>query len=247
MPEGSFEGKTVIVRGIGADDSAGHAIARAFARRQANLVLVASSKSRLKAAKSLEEEFGVEVACVHCSHEDADSIEDVINDILERFGRLDVLVNAALVGTPQLLRDVKPQGLERVLFACTVVPFAWMRACMPHLSASHGTIISLGSRFAETGLEGLGALATATQGFAALCAVAAREWEALGINVNIVQAAVRNVRFEKCEVEFAGELDERDVAMCLDDLRNTHDELCQTCLFLASAVGHRVTGQVIRI
>lgn len=243
----AFKGKTVIVRGASAASSAGHAIARAFAQHGANLVLTCGSRSKLRAAIALGEEFGVEAMGVHCPLADVEAVRPAIDGAMERFGRIDVLVNAAMLANPRLLKDLSAQDLERTLKVCEVIPFAWMRACLPHLSASRGSIISLGSRFAEEGLECLGALAAATQGFAALNAIAAKEWQELGITTNIVQAAACNASFRACEEEFADRLSPKAEALVADALDDTYDELAQLCLYLASEEGHDISGRVLRV
>lgn len=246
VPSDSFEGKVAVVRGVGGESSAGYAIARSFAQCGANLALVGSSKSRLKSAASeFGEQFGNETLCLWSSHEETSIVADLVDRVIERFGRIDVLVNAALVAKPQFLKSLTGQELERVLNTCTVLPFEWMRACLPHLATAHGAIISLGSRFAEEGLESLGALSAATQGFAALNAVAAREWEHLGVSANVVQPLARNARFEACEQEDG--IPSGDAEELLRGLRSSYDCLARACLHLASDEGRKITGQVIRV
>lgn len=246
VPSDAFEGKVVVVRGASGDSSAGHAIARAFAQHGASLVLAGSSRSRLKSAASeFGERFGSETLCLQHGHEEASIVAGLVDRVVERFGRIDVLVNAALVAKPQFLKSLTPQDLGRVLDSCTILPFEWMRACLPYLAAARGTIISLGSRFAEEGLESLGALATAMQGFAALNDIAAKEWEQLGVSANIVQPLARNARFEACERE--DDVLSDDAKELLQGLRSSYDCLARTCLHLASDEGHKITGRVIRV
>lgn len=92
-------------------------------------------------------------------------------DIVDRFGRIDVLVNCSLVARAELLSATRDEDLERTFSNCTVESFAWMRECRPHLAAVHGSIINLGSRMAMQGQPGLGMLAARGRGACPVSAV----------------------------------------------------------------------------
>lgn len=236
---GELTGKTVVVRGIGDATSPGVVIARAFAQAGADLALVGASSSKLREASKLVEESGVACMRVQVRHDDVEGVAAAVERIAERFGRIDALVNAALVARPQLLAETDPQDLAKTFRLCAEVPFAWMRACLPHLARQHGAIISLGSRFAQEAACGYGALAAATQGFQALNAIAAREWEELGVTANVVQAGARNARLDAWEGELAAGADA--------DLPDSYEELARLCLRLASEEGRRETGRTLSV
>lgn len=241
----AFESMTVIVRGIGDETSVGYQVAQAFARHGADIVLAGASKARLKAAAKSCEEYGAETMLMHRGNEDPSTVALEVESIIERFGRIDALVNAALIAKPQLLKDARVHDIERVLDSCTIIPFAWMRACLPHLARTHGSIVSLGSSSAEEGLEGLGALAAATQGFAALNAVAAREWSELGVTTNVVQSAARTVTLDRLMSEFAEDALSVDIQEISQGLKSSFEELARACLYLCSPEGHEISGQII--
>lgn len=245
-PSDAFNGKVVVVRGAASESSAGNALARAFGLHGAKLVLVGSSKSRLKNAAASLEESGIEVMVLRHRVEDLASIRESVEAIVQHFGRIDVLVNAILIAKAQLLEDVRPHDLERALQNDLLCPFAWMQACLPHLSQTKGSIISLGSQSAERGVEGLGALAAATRGFAALNSVAAKEWADQGVSTNVVQSAVRNARFDRTREEFHDDAAFGELAASGVELRDSYDELVRLCLALASEEGHGITGRTLR-
>lgn len=239
--------RTVIVRGVGDATSPGVVIARAFAQEGASIALAGASKSRMKAASDSIRALGADCLCIHLSCDDIDGIGGAVERIAERFGRIDVLVNAALTARPQLANEIATADLEKA-FRCDVeAPFAWMQACLSHLASSKGTVISLGSRCAQEAVPGFGSLAAATQGFQALNAIAAQEWAELGVSSNIVQAAARNTRLDRWRSEFETQ-DRRPLDMPHGgELPDSFDELARTCLYLASEEGHSVTGQTLSV
>lgn len=250
MPEDSFARKTVVVRGVGGEGSPGFALAQGFARHGARIVAIGFGKSKLKAASNALQELGAEVMTLHRNRGEIAGVDADVDAILNRFGSIDVLVNGVLLGKPDLLKDVKPNELERTLEACLVEPYAWMRACLPYLSIAHGSILSLGSQFVDEAASGVGALATALQGFATLNRFAAEEWSELGVSTNIVQSSVHSENFKCCAEEFDDErLDPRGPMLSdmVSQLRKSHDRLVEACLYLASDEGHDITGCVLRV
>ena len=104
---GYFTGKTIIITGAGfatlKDGSAGsigYGIATAFAKEGANLVITGRNVKKLDAAKErLEAEFGIEVltaqADVNAQADNKAVAQGVVNAAIEKFGRIDALVNNA--------------------------------------------------------------------------------------------------------------------------------------------------------
>ncbi len=242
---GTFSGKTVIVRGCDAQASMAHAIAVGFAAQGANIVAVGPHASVNDFARSLADETGAEVMALRVAHEDTPAVRKATQDIVDRFGRIDVLVNCSLVARAELLSATRDEDLERAFSNCTIEAFAWMRECRPHLAAVHGSIINLGSRMAMQGQPGLGMLAAAVEALAGLSRVAAREWLDDGITVNVVFARAATTQFERWAREFPDAQDEALSSLGCDTLSTSYDSLVDTCLFLADEAGHHVTGQVL--
>lgn len=239
--------RTVVVRGCGRQADMAHAVASAFARQGSHVVAVGAHADVRDVAVRLERECGAEVMAMHVAREDTSHVRDAVERIVERFGRIDVLVNCALVARAELVDSIRDEDLERCFATCVVEPFAWMRECHAHLAQTHGTVINFGSRLAMQGQPGFGMLAAAVEGLAGVSRVAAREWEQDGINVNVVCARARTARFEHWADEFPAARDEAVALLDDDGLSHSFDGLVETCLFLADETGHHVTGQVLEV
>lgn len=104
---GMFDGRVVIVTGggkatlkDGSAGSIGYGIDIAFAKEGANLVITGRNVAKLEAAKeSLEAEYGIEVlpvqADVSAGQDNEAVVQNVIDKTIERFGRIDAVVNNA--------------------------------------------------------------------------------------------------------------------------------------------------------
>ena len=126
-------------------------IGRAVARR------LASEGARVfTAQRGKDEEFEGLAA----DFSDPESPGEVVFQLIGRAGRLDVLVNSAGLMLEAGIEDMSPEDWNRTMQVNLTAPFLMIRAALPHLRASRGTIVNVGS------IEGLGA----NPGHAAYCA-----------------------------------------------------------------------------
>ena len=231
---GSFDNKTVIVTGGGKEKSIGYAVACAFAQEGANIVLVGANKRKLREARELEAQYGVQVFAVHLVELSAQSIKQAVSSAAERFDGVDVLVNCLQLVKPDLLAESKPQDFEQVLEHGLIAPYLWMRQCYPHLQKSRGCVINFLSAVAASGQPALGALAAASEGLRALSRVASAEWESQGVRVKTMSALAKTAQLQHWARLFSADydtmLERADVSIA--DV----DEVGRACVELAREV-----------
>ena len=196
---GYFTGKTIIITGAGfaalKDGSAGsigYGIATAFAKEGANLVITGRNVKKLDAAKErLEAEFGIEVltaqADVNAQADNKAVAQGVVDAAIERFGRIDALVNNAQASASGVtLADHTPEQFDLAIYSGLYAVFYYMQACYPHLKETKGSVVNFASGAGLFGNYGQCAYAAAKEGIRGLSRVAATEWGPDGINVNVV-------------------------------------------------------------
>lgn len=196
---GFLKGKTAIITGAGfaalKDGSAGsigYGIARAYAKEGANLVITGRNVKKLDEAKRrLEEEFGVEVltvqADVNAGADNAAVVQNVIDRTVEKFGRIDVLVNNAQASASGVtLADHTVEQFDLAVYSGLYAAFHYMQACYPHLKKTKGSVVNFASGAGLFGNYGQCAYAAAKEGIRGMSRVAATEWGPDGINVNVV-------------------------------------------------------------
>ena len=139
-----LSGKTVLV--TGAARRIGRTIALALAESGAN-VAITYLVSQLEAEQTLRSaaEYGVEAFSVRCDLHDPESIEQTVAAVVEEFGRVDVLVNNAGVVESARLEQITAQQWDAMFATNTRAPFLMAKAAHPHLRASRGRIINIGS------------------------------------------------------------------------------------------------------
>ena len=196
---GFLEGKTAIITGAGfaalKDGSAGsigYGIAPAYAKEGANLVITGRNVKKLETAKEkLEAEYGIQVLCVAADvNAGADNqavVQNVIDQAIEKFGRIDVLVNNAQASASGVtLADHTTDQFDLAIYSGLYATFYSMQACYPYLKETKGSVINFASGAGLFGNFGQCAYAAAKEGIRGLTRVAATEWGPDGINVNVV-------------------------------------------------------------
>lgn len=196
---GFLQGKTAIITGAGfaalKDGSAGSigfGIATAYAKEGCNLVITGRNVKKLEAAKEkLEAEHGIEVltvqADVNAGADNQAVVQAVIDQTIEKFGRIDVLVNNAQASASGVtLADHTTEQFDLAVYSGLYAAFYYMQACYPHLKETRGSVINFASGAGLFGNYGQCAYAAAKEGIRGMSRVAATEWGPDGINVNVV-------------------------------------------------------------
>lgn len=196
---GFLKGKTAIITGGGRSvlkdgscGSIGYGIATAYAKEGANLVITGRNKQKLADAKEeLERLYNIEVLPVQADvSADADNetvVQNVIDETIAKFGRIDVLINNAQASASGVtLADHTTEQFDLALYSGLYAAFYYMKACYPHLKEAKGSVINFASGAGLFGNYGQCAYAAAKEGIRGLTRVAANEWGPDGINTNII-------------------------------------------------------------
>jgi hypothetical protein len=140
----SLEGSATVV--TGASSGIGEATAHEFASRGARVALAARSEDRLDAiAADLEAEYGTETLVVPTDVRDEAAVDDLIDAAVDAFGGLDVLVNNAGLGRGGEVADLSTGDYRAMMDTNVDGVFFATRAALPHLAASDGNLIFVGS------------------------------------------------------------------------------------------------------
>ncbi len=155
---GRLKDKLALVTGGGA--GIGQGCALMFARHGASVVACDLDPARLKATADQAASEGLALEAMACDLTDEAAVGRLIQDIGQRHGRIDVLVNAAAVATFAWIEDMAYADWRRTLVGELDIVFLATRAAWPHLKASgRASIINFASANAYHALEGSPALA----------------------------------------------------------------------------------------
>ncbi|MBC9715219.1 SDR family oxidoreductase [Streptomyces sp. TRM66268-LWL] len=238
-----FEGYGVLI--TGAARGIGAATARRIAQEGGRVLLAdVDGPAAEETARVLREE-GADAWGLACDVASRAAVEAVVAATVERFGRLDVLVNnAASCGVDAaLVEEESDEVWERDLDITLSGAFRCARAAMPHLAASgRGAIVSIGSVNGEVSF-GNHAYSAAKAGLASLTRTLAEHAAPRGVRVNLV--APGTVR----TAVWAGREQQLEALRALYPLGRIGEpeDIAAAVAFLASADASWVTGTTLRV
>jgi len=184
------QNETVLI--TGASTGIGRAVARAFLNRDYNLVLNSQDPGRLEAAY---ESLGRPVDAVLVAGDVSDKAvgQRMVDAALEKFGRVDVLVNNAGVFSPKPFLDVEEADLDRYYAINLKGTYFASQAAIPAMQAQGGgSIINIGTVLVDHAIGGFPAsAAVASKGAVhALTLQLAAEFGTDNIRVNTVAPGI---------------------------------------------------------
>lgn len=183
---GPLAGRVALVTGAG--QGVGQGIALALASEGAHVAVLGRTPATLETTCAMLRERGVEAEPFACDVADTGAIAGVVDAVVERFGRLDVLVNNAWAGAYGTLLELSDRAFRKGFETGPFATFAFMKAAHPHLKASgDGSIVNLvTSAMVRWDPTTYGAYAAAKTALRSLSRTAAVEWGPDGIRVNSI-------------------------------------------------------------
>lgn len=185
-PGRELAGRVALV--TGATRNIGRAIARALAAGGASVIVNARHASdELDETVRLVTSAGGEAAAAVADVTDPAAVDAMIRATLERFGRLDVLVNNAALRNEQPFDAIAFDDWRRILSIVLDGAFLCSQAALPHLRrASEGAIVNIGGESGYKGASRRAHVVTAKAGIAGFTKALALELAPERITVNCV-------------------------------------------------------------
>lgn len=241
---GKLKGKVAIVTGGG--QGVGLGIARALASAGANIVITGRSKEKLQTAADVIAGNGAEVLAVVADGRQRSSVNEAVAATVERFGRLDIVVNNAQSSEPGvLLENLSDEQIALTMESGLLATIYYMQAALPLLKQRGGSIINFGSREGVNGSKGFAIYASVKEGVRGLSRSAAREWGEYGIRVNVINpAALSPAAIEYLEAHPA-EAEMYRAELSLGRFGDPLEDIGPVAVFLASDDARYITGQTL--
>ncbi|MDO6571383.1 2-dehydro-3-deoxy-D-gluconate 5-dehydrogenase KduD [Gilvimarinus sp. 2_MG-2023] len=241
----SVEGKVALV--TGASRGLGQAMALALAQAGAKVVALGSRPESLNKTCDLFAQHKLEIRALGCDQRSADSIRSTVAQVLEEFGRIDILINNA--GTihrapahefsDEDWDDVIETNLNGVFRMCREVGRSM-------LSQGSGKIINIASLLSFSGGITVPAYAASKGGVAQLTKALANEWAKDNIQVNAIAPGY----FETDNTENLRKDSERSASISarIPTARwGVPDDLAGTAIYLSSKASDYVNGHVLLV
>ncbi|CDQ18455.1 3-hydroxybutyrate dehydrogenase [Halobacillus karajensis] len=249
------ENKVVFI--TGAASGIGYEIGTEFARRGAKVALSDINEEKVNHAADQLKEEGLDVIGLACDVTKEDQIQSAIDETVEIYGRLDVLVNNAGLQHVAAIEDFPTEKFELITKIMLVAPFMATKHVFPIMKKQgFGRIINMASINGLIGFAGKSAYNSAKHGVIGLTKVTALEGAEDGITVNAIcpgyvdTPLVRNQLEDLAEnrgVSLEKVLEEVIYPLVPQKRLLSVQEIADYTLFLASNQAKGVTGQAVVI
>ncbi len=181
----NLDGSVAVV--TGASGGIGHELALALAGRGARLVVSARRAERLEEVAETVRSVGADVVTVPGDVSSPATASSVVAAAIERFGGIDVLVNAAGYGPPARLVDLTPDLWEATIGSCLTGPYLMSRAVLPAMLANgSGRIVQISSIAAKGAEANRTAYCAAKWGLQGFSLALQEELRGTGVRVHVV-------------------------------------------------------------
>lgn len=231
----------------GGSSGIGRGICHAFAKEGASIVFVGRSEQKGKRTEKELLELGCDALYLQADLSERRILPSIVDKVIERFGRLDILVNNAQTSQNVIFEETTDDIMDLALNTGFWPTFVLMRSALPYLKETKGKVINFVSAAGMIGLSKQTSYAAAKEAIRGITRVAATEWGRYGINVNLISPIAKSPGVERLEVEHPNAYNKMVTLIPLGRLGDCEDDIGRTAVFLASNDANYITGQTIMV
>jgi short-subunit dehydrogenase len=183
-PTGYWAGKVALV--TGSSRGLGRAVAEAFAKAGADVVISARSDDALHGVADELRRHGTQVLAIRADVTKQNQVDALISQTIEHFGRLDVLVNNVGQSARGVLLETTPDDFAQLMDINFLSVVRCTRAAVPHLIRSRGHLVNIGSLSGKSASRYVGAYSATKFALAAYTQQLRMDLRSQGVHVMLV-------------------------------------------------------------
>lgn len=244
-----LSGQVALVTGC--STGLGVQMAKALANQGCNIIPVARREELINAvARQLEADYGVQTMPVRCDITSTEAVDETVSKALDRFGRIDILINNAGTGAVAPAEDITDEQFSRELDIDLFGSFRVARAVAKQgmIPVRYGRIINIASMYGLVGnkMAPSAPYHAAKGGVVNMTRALAAEWGHYGITVNAICPGYFWTPLTKDTLESPQFKDYAHTTIPMDRY-GAEGELDTAALFLSSPLSGYVNGVMLPV
>ena len=242
---GKLDGKIAII--TGGAGGIGKGMALAFVKEGATVTIVDLNAEVGNGTIKELQTYAPKSIFIQANLSEHDKLKGIVNQTVEKFGKLDILVNNAHASRMNSIENTTKGDLDLSFNTGFYPTFYLMQAALPYLKESEGNIINFASGAGLEGHANQGSYAAAKEAIRGITRVAANEFGEFGINVNIISPIANSPgvqQWAKEEPEYYQAVLSKIPLRRFGELES---DIGRVAVFLASEDSGYITGQTIMV
>lgn len=239
-----FSNKVAIV--TGGSRGIGKAIAKKLASFKANIVInYTSSETEALKVKEEIESLGVECMTVKCDVSKSEDVNNMVSEVMDRFGKVDILINNAGITKDALIMKMKEEDFDKVIDVNLKGVFNCTKAVTkPMMKQRNGKIVNMASVVGVMGNPGQANYCASKAGVIGFTKATAKELASRNININAVapgfiETAMTDVLKDDVKESMLSSIPMKKFG--------TPEDIANLVIFLCSDMSTYITGQVVHV
>lgn len=247
-----LEGKTAVI--TGGSEGIGYAIAEAFVKNGANVLIVSRNNKKLDLAAEKLSVYNQKVDKISFDLSDLSELPNLTKEINLICNKVDVLVNNAAMALFEKIENMKPSELEQILRINVQSPYILSQQLLPSLLRANGNIINISSYFSHKMIPGRystaysltkGAIDSFTKSLA--CELGQQGIRVNAIAPGSVKTPLFNSAMSKMTKKQREEFEERVKTIYPLGRIGNPDDIDGIAVFLASEQAKWITGAIMNV
>lgn len=239
-----LDGKVAIV--TGSASGIGRGIAHAMSKEGAHVAIVDVNEEKGK--ETLDEVNAFTEGMLFIKDiSKQESANEIVQAVMDKFGKLDILVNNAHVSRQADFMETTQEMFDLSFNTGFYPTVHFMQAAYPHLKETKGKVINFASGAGLNGQPTQTSYAAAKEAIRAVSRVAANEWGPEGINVNLISPIALTPGVEQWREGAKDLYDQMIQGIPLRRLGDPEKDIGRTAVFLASDDANYITGQTFMV
>jgi 3-oxoacyl-[acyl-carrier protein] reductase len=236
-------GKVALV--TGAAQGIGKAVALLLAQNGADIVVSDINLEKAEETAKEIESIGLKAIAIKVNVANLNDVERMVEAILEKFGKIDILINNAGITRDKLILRMTEEDWDAVLNVNLKGTFNCTKAVVRHMAKQRsGKIVSIASVVGEMGNAGQVNYSASKAGVIGLTKTIAREFAQRRINVNAIAPGYIETPMTEVLPEKVKEELKRLIPM---ERLGKPEDVAEAVLFLVSEESNYITGHVLNV